>query len=71
MVAKESALNVDGESILGRLNHPGEDTDLGRLMLPGAGHGPYGDIFDRHAGCSHARCQSGFVIGGLCVRPGL
>lgn len=49
MPVEEVTLAVGEESIPGRLNHPEEDTDRGLLMLPGAGHGPYGDIFDRLA----------------------
>lgn len=37
---------VGGETYEGRLNAQREDADAGVLILPGMGHGPFGDIFD-------------------------
>lgn len=39
---------VGDEAYEGRLNTPEGDemTDVGVVMIPGAGHGPFGDIFD-------------------------
>ncbi len=37
---------VGTETYEGRLNVPGEDTETGVVVLPGAGHGPFGDVFD-------------------------
>jgi dienelactone hydrolase len=39
-------LGVDGETYEGRLNVPADGGDRGVLVLSGAGHGPFGDIFD-------------------------
>ncbi|WP_440988773.1 alpha/beta hydrolase [Haloarchaeobius baliensis] len=40
-------LDVDGETYEARLNTPeASDTDTCVLVLPGGGHGPFGDIFD-------------------------
>lgn len=40
-------LEVGSETYEGRLTVPeGEQTDRGVVMIPGAGHGPYGNIFD-------------------------
>lgn len=37
---------VGGETYEGRLNAQREGADTGVLILPGMGHGPFGDIFD-------------------------
>jgi dienelactone hydrolase len=37
---------VGGETYEGRLNSRREDADTGVLVVPGMGHGPFGDIFD-------------------------
>jgi len=42
-------LTVDGEQYSGRLNSPEESAERGVLVVPGAGHGPFGDVFDRFA----------------------
>lgn len=42
-------LTVDGAEYPGELTLPADDTDVGAVLLPGAGHGPYGDVFDRLA----------------------
>ena len=39
-------LEVDGETYDARLNAQDEDADTGVVIVPGAGHGPFGDIFD-------------------------
>ena len=39
-------LTIGTDTYEGRLNTPQEDTGTGALVLPGAGHGPFGDIFD-------------------------
>jgi len=44
---EEVTLKVDGASYPGRVNAPDEQTDRGVLVVPGAGHGPFGDVFDR------------------------
>jgi pimeloyl-ACP methyl ester carboxylesterase len=43
------ALEIGGDSYPGRLNAPEGSTDSGVLVLPGGGHGPFGDVFDRVA----------------------
>lgn len=47
MAVEFMEFEVDGEGYEGRLNAP-EDGDAERcvVVLPGAGHGPFGDIFD-------------------------
>ncbi|MFD1513637.1 alpha/beta hydrolase [Halomarina rubra] len=40
-------LEAHGEEFGGRLATPAEDTDRCVLVVPGAGHGPFGDVFDR------------------------
>ena len=47
MRTEEVTLKVGGASYPGRVNAPDEPTDRGVLVVPGAGHGPFGDIFDR------------------------
>ena len=42
-------LEIGGDSYPGRLNAPEGSTDSGVLVLPGGGHGPFGDVFDRVA----------------------
>lgn len=42
-------LGVGGASYPGRLNTPDGDAEHGILVIPGAGHGPFGDVFDRFA----------------------
>ena len=49
MRAEEVTLRVGGASYPGRVNAPDEPTDRGVLVVPGAGHGPFGDVFDRVA----------------------
>ena len=38
--------DIGSETYEGRLTVQDEDADEGVVMLPGAGHGPFGDIFD-------------------------
>lgn len=47
MCANDVTLEVGDESYFGRVNTPEEPTDRGVLLVPGAGHGPFGDIFLR------------------------
>lgn len=42
-------LSVDGRDYPAELARPEESTDHAVLLLPGANHGPYGDVFDRLA----------------------
>ena len=49
MRTEEVTLKVGGASYPGRVNAPDEQTDRGVLVVPGAGHGPFGDVFDRFA----------------------
>lgn len=49
MPAEEIQLDVGDESYPGRLEGPVDGGDHGVVVLPGAGHGPYGDIFDQFA----------------------
>ena len=49
MGTADATLDVDGASYSGRVNAPDEPTDRGVLIVPGAGHGPFGDVFDRFA----------------------
>lgn len=47
MCAQDVTLEVGDESYPGRVNVPEESTEKGIVMVPGAGHGPFGDIFLR------------------------
>lgn len=47
MSARDVTLEVGDQQYPGRLNVPDEPSDSGILVLPGAGHGPFGDIFLR------------------------
>ena len=49
MRTEDATLDVGGASYPGRVNAPDEPTDRGVLVVPGAGHGPFGDVFDRFA----------------------
>lgn len=46
MELERQSLEVHGETYEGRLNVPREETDHGVLVVPGANHGPFGDVFD-------------------------
>jgi hypothetical protein len=41
---------VGGEAYPGRFGEPSGGSDRGVLMIPGAGHGPFGDLFLRDHG---------------------
>ncbi len=49
MDTESITLTVDGAEYPGELTLPDEGTDVGAVLLPGANHGPYGDVFDRLA----------------------
>ncbi|PSP75878.1 alpha/beta hydrolase [Halobacteriales archaeon QS_1_68_20] len=49
MPVEDVTLDVDHGRSPGRLNAPADPTDSGILVLPGAGHGPFEDVFDRFA----------------------
>ena len=49
MPSRSVTLDVDGETYDGRVNEPDEPTESAVLVLPGMGHGPFGDVFDRFA----------------------
>lgn len=49
MHGEEFTLTVDGEQYSGEVTSPDGDTDHGVVLIPGASHGPYGDVFDRLA----------------------
>lgn len=49
MCAKDVTLEVDDNRYPGRLNVPDESSERGVLMIPGSGHGPFGDVFLRFA----------------------
>lgn len=49
MAHADVTLEVGDESYPGRYTAPGGSSDEGILMVPGAGHGPFGDIFLRFA----------------------
>jgi len=49
MRTDETTLLVDGREYPAELALPDDDTDHGVVLLPGANHGPYGDVFDRLA----------------------
>lgn len=46
MIEEDIELEVRGSSYPGQLHRPDETTDQGLLIVPGATHGPYGDVFD-------------------------
>ncbi len=59
MSVEDVPLAVDDQRFPGRLNVPEESTGRGVLVLPGAGHGPFGDVFDRFAA---AAADEGFTV---------
>jgi len=59
MCAKEVTLEIDDETYPGRLNVPNGPSDQGVLMIPGAGHGPFGDVFLRFA---RTAAEEGFYV---------
>lgn len=52
MAVDDVTLDVHGDRYTGRLNTPDEPTGQGVMVIPGAGHGPFGDVFDRFAGAA-------------------
>ena len=46
-MSEDVTLDVGTESYPGRFDEPSEPSDRGVLMIPGAGHGPFGDVFLR------------------------
>ena len=46
-MSEDVTLEVDDSTYPGRLNTPEEPSDRGVLVVPGAGHGPFGDVFLR------------------------
>lgn len=49
MQTDDTALQAHGETFDARLTVPDDPDGRGVAVLPGAGHGPWGDIFDRFA----------------------
>jgi len=49
MTVSDVTLDVGEQRFPGRLNEPDTPTGRGVLVIPGAGHGPFGDVFDRFA----------------------
>lgn len=49
MSIEKIELSVDGSRHPGELLVPDDDGQNGILVLPGGGHGPYGDVFDKFA----------------------
>lgn len=49
MTVESATLELDDRSFPGRLNAPDATCESGVLVVPGAGHGPFGDVFDRFA----------------------
>jgi len=46
-MSEDVTLEVGDRAYPGRLNTPEEPSDRGVLVVPGAGHGPFGDVFLR------------------------
>jgi len=59
MCANDVTLEVGDESYPGRLNVPDSPTEQGVLVVPGAGHGPFGDVFLRFA---EAAAERGYEV---------
>lgn len=59
MSAEAVTVDVDGASYPGRLNTPDGESEQGILVIPGAGHGPFGDVFDRFA---QAAAENGYTV---------
>jgi dienelactone hydrolase len=49
MRTEETVLTAHGREYPAELSLPDDDTDHGAVLLPGANHGPYGDVFDHLA----------------------
>lgn len=59
MATEQLTITVDSDSYDGRLDTPSSDTDRAILVLPGAGHGPFGDVFDRFV---DAATEAGYAV---------
>ncbi|MHB9287506.1 alpha/beta hydrolase [Halobacteriales archaeon Cl-PHB] len=59
MSVEDVSLRVGDDRYPGRLTVPDEPTDRGIIVIPGAGHGPFGDVFDRFA---TAAADAGFAV---------
>ena len=59
MSIEDVKLDVDGECYLGRLDGPDDLTERGVLVIPGAGHSPFGNVFDRFA---DAATEAGYSV---------
>ena len=59
MTTAAATLAVGGTDYQGRLNTPDDAADRGILVLPGANHGPFGDVFDRFA---QAAASDGYTV---------
>lgn len=58
-MSRDVALEVGDCEYPGRLNTPDESSDSGVLIVPGAGHGPFGDVFLR---LSRAAAEEGHHV---------
>ena len=58
-MSEDVTLEVEGSAYPGRLNTAKEPSDRGVLIVPGAGHGPFGDVFLRF---SRAAAEEGHHV---------
>lgn len=58
-MSEDITLEVGDSAYPGRLNLPEEPSDRGVLIVPGAGHGPFGDVFLRF---SRAAAEEGHHV---------
>lgn len=58
-MSEDATLEVDDNTYPGRLNTTKEPSDRGVLVVPGAGHGPFGDVFLRF---SRAAAEEGHHV---------
>ena len=61
-MSEDVTLEVGDSAYPGRLNTAEEPSDRGILMVPGAGHGPFGDVFLRF---SRAAAEEGYHVARL------
>ncbi|ELZ78400.1 hypothetical protein C455_11973 [Haloferax larsenii JCM 13917] len=59
MNVSEVTLNIGENSYTGEMVVPDETSDRGILVIPGASHGPFGDVFDR---LTEAGANDGHVV---------
>lgn len=59
MIREDVTLEVDGDQYPGQVTGPEEPADSGVLVVPGATHGPFGDVFDRFV---EAAAEEGHVV---------